>query len=246
MAELKDTLPIYHQIKQIIREKILTNELKPDDRIPSEIEMAKLYGVSRMTVRNALNELVMEGYLYRVPGKGTFVARPRIERSFALLTGFMEDMRQKGLRPSSKLLSLKQIIPDSVLRKRLKLLPNEKVFEIVRLRYANEEPIVIQASYIPVFFCPGIESENLEISSLYDILEAKYQLVLDHAQQRLEATVADEKKAQLLGIKIGAPLLYIYRLSFLANGTPVEFVESWYRSDRYAFEVMLYKNLNLR
>ncbi|MGI9861463.1 GntR family transcriptional regulator [Moorella naiadis] len=244
MAAINPTgpVPVYCQIKQDLLNQILTGTLKPDDRVPSETDLAGTYAVSRMTARHALTELVSEGYLYRVHGKGTFVSRPKIERSYAPLTGFMDDMRARGFRPSSKLLHLEQVVPGPELRNRLKLAPTEKVYQISRLRFANAEPIVIQNSRIPCRLCPGLEFENLEDNSLYSILENRYGFRLYQAQQRLEATQANPEQARLLEVPRFSPLLYVHRLSLLADGTPLEFVESWYRSDRYAFEVTLYKD----
>ncbi|QGP92273.1 HTH-type transcriptional repressor YvoA [Neomoorella glycerini] len=242
VVNLEGPVPAYHQIKHDLQQKILNNELKPDDRVPSEETLARNYGVSRMTARHAISELVNQGYLYRVHGKGTFVSRPKIERSYAPLTGFIDDMRERGIRPSSKLLGLRQVIPDPELRSKLHLSPGIKVYQITRLRYANAEPIVIQVACLPQPLCPGLETEDLENNSLYAVLEKRYDIHLDRAQQRLEATRSTPEQARLLQIRPGDPLLYVYRLSFLADGTPVEFVESWYRSDRYAFEVTLYKD----
>ncbi|MDN5361562.1 MAG: GntR family transcriptional regulator, N-acetylglucosamine utilization regulator [Moorella sp. (in: firmicutes)] len=235
-------VPVYCQIKQDLLNQILTGILKPDDRVPSETDLAGTYSVSRMTARHALTELVNEGYLYRVHGKGTFVSRPKIECSYAPLTGFMDDMRERGFLPSSRLLALSITSPGPDLRNKLGLSPRDKVYQIKRLRFANAEPIVIQVSHIPQPLCPGLEEENLEGNSLYSILENRYGLRLNHARQRLEATRATSEQARLLGIAKASPLLYVHRLSFLSDNTPVEFVESWYRSDRYAFEVTLYKD----
>lgn len=240
--KVEGPVPAYFQIMQDLQQQILSGILKPDDRVPSETALAKIYGVSRMTARHALTELVNQGYLYRVYGKGTFVSRPKIERSYAPLTGFMEDMRERGLRPSSKLLSLEQVLPDPELRNKLKLPVNAKVYQITRLRYANAEPIVIQISRIPQYLCPGLEEVDLENNSLYFVLEKRYGIRLYRAVQRLEAAQANAEQAKLLEIPCRSPLLYVHRLSFLADDTPVEFVESWYRSDRYAFEVTLYKD----
>jgi len=227
-------VPVCCQIKQDLLNRILTGNLKPDDRVPSETDLAGTYAVSRMTARHALTELVSEGYLYRVHGKGTFVSRPRIECSYAPLTGFMDDMRERGFQPSSRLLSLDIISPSSDLRNKLQLPPRDKVYQIKRLRFANAEPIVIQLSHVPQPLCPGLEEENLDGNSLYAILENHYSLRLNHARQRLEATRATSEQANLLGIAKASPLLYVHRLSFLANNTPVEFVESWYPTFRKA------------
>jgi len=234
-------VPIYYQIKQDLQDKIIGGIFKPNDRIPSEETLAKQYGISRMTARNAVTQLVNEGFLYRVHGKGTFVSKPRVEKSFAPLTGFVEDMKAKGFVPGSKVLALNQVQPNTKLRNLLELEGKEKVFEIIRIRFANAEPIVIQKAYIPFKIAPFLIQEDLENNSLYEILDRKYGAVLFKARQRMEAVSANKEQAELLGLKRGKPLLYIERISYLENNTPVEYVEMWYRGDRYAFEVELFR-----
>jgi GntR family transcriptional regulator len=234
-------VPIYYQIKQDLQDKIINGFFKPNDRIPSEEALAKQYGISRMTARNAVTQLVNEGFLYRVHGKGTFVSKPRVEKSYAPLTGFVEDMRAKGFIPGSKVLSLNKIIPTSKVKKFLEIDGSKKVLEIIRMRYANAEPIVIQKAYIPVGAAPKLIEEDLENNSLYEILEQKYGLDLFKATQRMEAVSATKEQAVMLGLKRGNPLLYIERITCLEDGTPIEYVEMWYRGDRYAFEVDLFK-----
>jgi GntR family transcriptional regulator len=234
-------VPIYYQIMQDLKQKIVSGVFKPNDRIPSEESLAKQYGISRMTARNAVTQLVNEGFLYRVHGKGTFVSKPRVEKSFAPLTGFVEDMRAKGFVPGSKVLSFTEIVPNLKIRSILELDASEHVFEIIRLRYANAEPIVIQKAYVPSRFCPTLLEDDLESNSLYEILAKKYGLVLFKASQRMEAISATKEHAELLGIKRGKPLLFVKRTSSLENKIPVEYVEIWYRGDRYAFEVELFQ-----
>ncbi|MEW6622288.1 MAG: GntR family transcriptional regulator [Bacillota bacterium] len=235
-------VPIYFQIKEDLKQKIISGHYKPNDRIPSEEDLAEHYGTSRMTLRRSVTELVEDGYLYRVHGKGTFVSKPRIERSYAPLTGFMQDMTKRGFIPGAKVLEIKEVQPSPKLRSLLELEKNNTVIKIVRLRYANEEPIVIQNAFIPTFLCPELIHENLEVNSLYDVLENKYKLELFCAKQKMEATVANKNLAETLGVKKGSPLLYVERLTFLKNNIPVEYVEIWYRGDRYVFEVNLFKH----
>lgn len=234
-------VPIYYQIKQDLQEKIINGVFKPNDRIPSEESLAKQYSISRMTARNAVTQLVNEGFLYRVHGKGTFVSKPKVEKSFAPLTGFVEDMRSKGFVPGSKVISFTEIIPNTKIKNFLEIEGTERVLEIVRIRLANAEPIVFQKAYIPSKIAPNLIQEDLENNSLYEILDQKYGLILFKATQRMEAVSATREQADLLGLKRGNPLFYIERISYLENSKPVEYVEMWYRGDRYAFEVELFK-----
>jgi len=198
--------------------------------------------VSRLTARNAVSELVKEGYLYRVHGQGTFVSKPRVETSYSRFTGFMEDMRKRGYRTHSKVLEASEISASSELQEVLQLEKKERVYKIARLRFANDEPIVIQEAYLPSKMCPGIIEEDLENNSLYEIMGKKYGIFIDHASDRLEAISATGEQAEQLGINEGNPILYFNRISFLKDETPVEFAKSWYRGDRYVFEIELRKS----
>ncbi|WP_227765308.1 GntR family transcriptional regulator [Zhaonella formicivorans] len=237
-------IPIYFQVKQDLLNKIFSGALKPNDRIPSEATLAEEYGISRMTARHAVTQLVNEGYLYRVHGRGTFVSKPRVEKSFAPLTGFAEDMRARGYMPTSKVLLNAKEIPSRRVQEILELNNGEEVYRVKRLRYANAEPIVLQQAFLPVKLCPGLLEEDLENNSLYEILDKKFHLKLYRAKQKMEAVSASKEQAELLGIKKNSPLLSVTRVTFLENDTPVEFVEIWYRGDRYTFEVDLFRDWN--
>lgn len=227
-------IPVYRMIARELKEKIITGKLKPNMQIPSEPELAEKYNVSRMTARKAVTKLVMENFLYRVHGKGTFVDKPRVEKN-KKVSGFMEDMNKKGYSVSSKNLEVLELDPGQEIRKSLKLERGEKVYKISRLRFAQKEPIVIQDAYLPVRICFGVDDYDLEKDSLYRILREECNISIDHAQQRLEAISATKKQAKLLDIEEESPLLYVERLTFNEVNTPIEYVESWYRGDKYVY-----------
>ncbi len=239
MVKKNSHVPVYWQIKEDIYSQIISGELKPNERIPSEPKLAKKYNVSRLTARNAVTALVNDGYLFRVQGQGTFVKQPRVEASSGEFTGFMEDMRRRGFTVRSEVISSGSMPVPEELCEPLALEQHEEVYRIRRLRYANEEPIVLQETYLVADKCTGIDRFNLETESIYQHLREDYQLEIGIARESLEAQIASEENGGLLRIDRGAPILFSKRLTFLSNGLPIEFCYSWYRGDRYVFELEL-------
>ncbi|MEI4789406.1 GntR family transcriptional regulator [Bacillus sp. FJAT-53060] len=225
-------IPMYHQIMENLKKQIEDGTLSPDTLIPSEREYAERFGISRMTVRQALSNLVNEGYLYRQKGKGTFVSRKKFEQPLQGLTSFTEDMRQRGLKASSHLIDFKRIACPEHLRPALQLSNSDTVYELKRIRLANDEPMAIETSYIPETFAGDFTKAHLT-GSLYEYIENNTGLAIAHAKQELEATVASKEEAHLLSISTGTPVLSIARTTYFQNDLPFEFVLSVYRGDRY-------------
>ncbi|MCL4371453.1 MAG: GntR family transcriptional regulator [Chloroflexi bacterium] len=235
-------VPLYYQLKQLLKEQLAnSDDYPPDSRIPGEEELAATHRVSRMTARQALTELVNEGVLYRRAGKGTFVARPKIERKLARLTGYYEEMSGRGLQPGTRVLGESLVEAGRKVAAFLEISPEEKVLQIFRLRLADGEPMAIQTVHVPHDRCPNLINDDLTLFSLYRLLEQKYGLKLGHAQEKITATTASRQQASLLAIPKDAPLLQIERLTFLDSGFPIEYVESFYRADRYAYTTSLFR-----
>lgn len=230
-------LPIYIQIKNIILAEIRSGSIKPEEQIPSEADLAKLNGVSRLTARSAVTQLVDEGHLVRIRGQGTFVSRPRVESSASSSNDFLTDMTRKGYAVKTELLSAREMPAAASIQDALLLSPGESLFCLRRRRWVNNEAIVVLESYIPTGICAGLLDKDFEKRSLYEILKTDYALVLTEARERLEALVADEQLADELRVQRGAALLFSTRKAMLASGRPVEFTKCWYRGDRYAFDV---------
>ncbi len=239
MVSKNSRVPVYWQIKEDIYSQIVSGELKANDQILSETKLAKKYNVSRLTARNAVNTLVNEGYLVRVHGHGTFVKQPRVEVSTDELSGFMEDMQKRGFKVRSKVIKVDKLLAPEELMEILKLNDSDCVYQIKRLRFANEEPIVIQDVFLNADFCPGIIDINLETDSIYRHLREDYNLSRFTAWESLEARNSDEKTAKYLEIQPHDAVLFSKRLTFLENGAPIEYSYSWYRGDRYVFEMSL-------
>ncbi|HLZ58326.1 MAG TPA: GntR family transcriptional regulator [Ktedonosporobacter sp.] len=228
-------LPRYYQLKEIMRERIRTGEWKPGDLIPSERELGEMYGISRMTARQAITDLVNEGLFYREQGKGTFVSRHKVTQQLIRLTGFTEDIRARGQRPSAKVLSARMRAADETLAERLRIKPGQLVFCLQRLRMADEDPLAIELSQLYFPGCEKLLEEDLEQNSLYRLLESKYGLPPVEAEQELEAGLAGTEDAQLLKISTGSSVLFIRRTTYTDRNQPIEYAKSVYCGNKYTF-----------
>ena len=227
--------PLYQQLQRALREAIADSRLAADEALPPERDMAEEFGVSRITVRKALDALVGEGLLIRRQGAGTFVAG-RVEKSFSKLSSFSEDMISRGRRPESVWLSRSSgvVTPDESLT--LGLSPGATVYRFNRIRYADGAPMAVEYSTVPGF-C--LTSEEVVKESLYEALDAQGARPV-RALQRLRAVLFTTDRARLLGVPDGSPGLFIERRGFLRDGRPVELTHSYYRGDAYDFVAELH------
>ncbi|MDQ2714864.1 MAG: GntR family transcriptional regulator [Chloroflexota bacterium] len=228
-------VPRYHQLKEIMRAKIRDGEWKPGDHIPSERELGEQYKISRMTARQAITELVNEGLFYREQGKGTFVSRHKITQQLIRLTGFTEDIRARGQRPGTKVLSAQMQPADEETAERLRIQPGETIFRLQRLRLADNEPLAIELSQINFPGCEKLVEEDLENNSLYHLLETQYGLQLTEAEQELEAGLVGENEAPILKVPPGSPALFTRRVTYTERDQPIEYASSVYCGHKYTF-----------
>ena len=236
------TLPIYVQLENLVRDKIDNGEWAPGVMLPSERQLCDTYGIARMTVRQAISNLVMEGLLTRTQGRGTFVARPRLRQSLSRLTSFSEDMRDRGLLGTTRLLAREEMPASPEIAAALAIAVGAPVLQIQRLRSANGHPMALETSTLRGDVSAPLHHEDLEHQSLYRLLEERCGVRMLRASQELEAGIAGEAEARLLQVAAGAPVLRIQRRSLaLWQGQEVlcEYVRSAYRGDRYRFYVEL-------
>jgi GntR family transcriptional regulator len=233
MLDKSGFIPLYYQIQRMLMEKIQSGELKEGDPLASEEELARLHQVSRMTARQALHGLKTSGYAVSRKGRGTFVTRPKMEKNIMHLQGFTEDMKQRGMAPSSRLLEQVVFGATESLAEKLKISEGDPVLRLRRLRYADGTPMAIEESNIPLRFYPGVERYDFEKNSLYAVLRENYGLRVTWADEIIEALPATREEAELLTIPNKASVLSISRIIMAAGDVPVEVACSRYRGDRY-------------
>jgi len=233
-------LPYYYQLEEILREQIESGKWQVDQKIPSEAELCEAFNVSRTVVRQALSELVSKGLLYRQKGKGTFVAKPKINESLVQnLTGFYEDMVARGLTPVTQVLRQQTSPANKKVAEKLGVPEGTPVIEIERLRAISDQPIVLVTTYLPYECCPGLLEEDLTNQSLYYLLEYKHNVRIARGRRTIEAVAANEREARLLQVKRNAPLVLLDSIGYLEDGRPVEYFHALHRGDRARFEVEL-------
>ena len=233
-------IPLYYQLKEILLESI--KHAEKGDSFPTELELCEQFDVSRPTVRQAIIELITEGYLRRIKGRGTFIAEPKIQQDFLVaLKSFSEEMLEKDLTPSTKVLDLECIECDEGVSEALDIPIGSEVVELERLRFANDEPVVLVVTFLPSAKLPNILDRNFEDESLYKIIEEEYGYVIDRAVRTLEARIAGEYEAKLLGVKKNAPIQFIETITYLQDNTPIEYSFAHYRGDRNTFTFELKK-----
>jgi GntR family transcriptional regulator len=218
---------------------LVASTLRPGDALLGERQLEEQFGVSRITVRRAISDLVQDGALVRIKGKGTFVSHGLV-RSTLHLASFNEDMRAAGFEPSTRVINASTAEPPAAAAEHLGLPVGEAAYQVRRLRLANGAPVSVDESWLPPGLLPGLLSEDLT-GSLYRVLSAAGHPV-QHAEQTVEAAAAPEETAALLDIEPGAPVLLFRRRSFTGQedpGTPIEYAISTYRSDRYQVSMRL-------
>lgn len=228
-------LPLYYQLKELLRDRIASGSWRPGDLIPSEHQLQRDYSVSRNTVQKALDELVQEGFLTRAQGKGTFVAAPKFEQALTGFYSFSNAMRSQGIVPRVHVVALDESPAKTTVARHLGIAPGDPVTELTRVRYADTEPIMLETSYIPVAIAPGLATRQFEESNLYSTLATDYGLLVVRAKEIFEPVLIREVESQWLSVSVGMPALLLDRIAYASAGQPVEFCRSIVRGDRCRF-----------
>lgn len=236
MTEEAPRVPKYYDVKRNLLE--LTKSLPAGASLPPERTLAVRFETSRTTVRQALSELVVEGRLIRIQGKGTFVAQPKVAQVLQL-SSYIGDLRNVGLEPDTKILEIGYVSADEALAHRLAISPGGRALRIHRLRLANGEPVSIDTTHLSARRFPRLRRELEVHSSLYETLHNAYNVRLTDAEEIIETVLATPYDAQMLGVDVGLPMLLLTRHAFDAEGNPVEWAQSLYRGDRYKFVTRL-------
>jgi GntR family transcriptional regulator, N-acetylglucosamine utilization regulator len=232
--------PIFEQIRTRVQDAISSGDFAAHQRIPSERQLSDRFGVSRMTVRQALEALAQERFLYSLPGKGTFVADQKIiEQPLLHLTSFTQDILARGMQPSSRLLDGRIVAASFEMARLFGVSPTVEIVQVTRLRLGDGEPLAIETTHIPSALAPGLLAHDLAGESLYAILAREYGIRLASARQTIEAAEPTPDEQRALGIDGPRPVLRISRLTSDASNRVVEYVRSVYRGDRYHLTVEL-------
>ena len=230
-------LPIYYQIEAYLKQQIDNGTLKPGDVLPSEREFSEQFNVSRMTVRQAIMNLVNSGYLNRQKGRGTFVASQKIAMTLSGLTSFSEEIKHRGMRPYSRLLSFEKVPASERVAQQLRVPNQTPVYEMKRLRLADDIVLALETAYVPVALLPDLTEADVT-GSIYEYAEQSG-LRLKNATQTLEARSASPEEAELLTISPNAPVLLIDQRTYLEEGDMFEYSRSLFRGDSYSFTVSM-------
>jgi len=232
--------PMWFQIAERLRHAVETGRFGPGDTLPSEAELNLQFGVSRATSRSALNDLERRGYIVRRSGRGSIVLRKRVDQPAEAMSGFSEDMRRRGLRPSYQVLKVGREAATASVAEALEVRRGAKVFLSHRVLLADDEPIGLALSWLAprLFRNHGPPTaEELETGSLYGWLGSKCGVTMGRAHTYIESAAADPHQARILGVEEGFPLLLAIRNTYDTDDKPIEHVDLSFRSDRYRFQL---------
>ncbi len=224
--------PLYVQLTDILRDEIERGLWVPDRKIPSENELHRTYGISRMTARQVIGQLVNEGLLYRVQGKGTFVAPNKISTRSPAYAGIREQLEELGYTTKTTLLSLEQVAADRAVAKKLRLDDHAPVFAIRRLRSADGVPLSLHESYVPVALAPDLDEHDVTNEQLCVVLTEHYGLTMGHVRETLEILTAPPGTAEQLEVRAGAPLLMLQHSIATPEGRIFEYARIAVRGDK--------------
>lgn len=234
----KSDTPLYLQLLQQIKKLITDGTLRPGDSLPSETEYCEYHNISRTTVRQAFAELEKEGYVTRIKGKGTFISEPKLSRTLNSLYSFSAEMASLGLKADSRIISFQTIVANDELIQRLQLKHTEPhVFQIIRLRTVNGEPLTIETVFIPCNVCPQLSQEILNNFSLYKVLKQYAGIIPAHAKEVYAATLIRKDEAKLLNCPAGSSAFLVERTSFDSSERIFEIAKIVARGDRCRYEL---------
>jgi GntR family transcriptional regulator len=223
----------------------LIEQLVVGDAIPSERQLSSDLGVSRLTVRAALDDLVREGLLVRRRGSGTFVSEPKIAQELTM-TSFTEDMRRRGMVPGSRTVDFRTAPAGAWLGRILHVSPSEPLVVVKRVRLADHETMAIETLHVRASLVPGLSAADLERHSFYTLLADRYEIDIVGGLQTIEPTVTNEEESELLGVPLHSPAFLFERTTRSREGGIVEYVRSIYRGDRYRLVTELNRNVPRR
>lgn len=230
----KSEIPLYQQLAHSIKKAVDEQKLKENDKIPAENEFCKIYDLSRTTVRQALDILEKDGYIYKLRGKGSYVSTPKIYQNRSSFSKFYDDMRSLGKVPVSKIISLKIKVADAYVREKMQLEENEMLCQIKWIRYGNNEPLIYETINLNYKLVDGIETKELTDKKLYDILSEEYGIKMTHGKELFYPCKLDINEAKNLGLKENDLGMKVERVVFQGKDV-VEYTTSTVRGDRFIY-----------
>ncbi|MGH6626147.1 MAG: GntR family transcriptional regulator [Burkholderiaceae bacterium] len=234
-------LPLYAQLRDELRARILDGRLKPHDKLPSEHELTVQHGVSRITVRQALNDLQKEGLIVKLHGKGAFVSHPKAAQSLNRLQGLSEALSLQGQTVSSKRLSMKKLAAPAAVARQLQLEPASEVYQLMTLRYLDREPLSVNCSYLPLPLGEKLAKADLSSRDLIDVFEHEFGLKVEQAQLEISARRVGARDARWLKVEPGDPVLQVERVLCTDNAQPLQTETAIYRADVFSYKLSLHR-----
>jgi len=231
-------VPKYYRVKEAILARISDGSWSPGSLLPAEPELCQEFGVSRITVRKAIGDLVHQGKILTVQGKGTFVATPKVgERFVQRASGFYEDMERRGFHLTTEVLRQEVIPASEEVASQLGLHRGEPVYVLVRRRSVDGERFLVSTTYLPESLCPGLVHDDLSHGSLFKLLLEQYGLKIGRGERSLEAVAADQWYAHALDLALASPLLLLESRAYLPDGRAFEYSQTFQRGDRARVDV---------
>ncbi len=237
---------LYSRIREDIRARIVSGAWQPHDRLPSESELMGQYGVSRITVRQALSDLQKERVIFKVAGKGSFVSPGKPFQELGRLQGFAEAMGALGHDTYNRVLAVRTVPANDTVALRLQLTAGELVTEIHRVRHVGAQPVSLDLTWLPLALGQRVSREDLAVRDIFGILEADCAAPLGHADLVIDAQLADADQAALLGLPAGSPLLHIERLTHGVHGQPLDYEHLFCRADNFQYRLRLSRSPEIR
>jgi GntR family transcriptional regulator len=242
MTEGKQGVALYYVIKEKLLEKIKSGGMRVGDQLPTENELTQQFQVSRTTIRLAMQQLELEGYVRKVQGKGTFVSKPKLKESLTpSIKSFQEQMNGLGVKSHAKVLEQGVVPADMTLAEKLKIELKDPVVKLVRLRYADSEPLQYSTSFIPWKLAPGLTEDDCT-GSLFELLRTKYHIALQRSIESIEPILQSKHTAGLLEVKPGSPAFLLESITFAEDDRPIEYSSAVVRGDLTKFTLERFFN----
>ncbi len=233
MLDKTSPIPLYYQLAQQLRERVRVGELRPGGLVPAERELSEVHGISRMTVRQALQYLVREEVLVARKGMGTYVAEPKIVYDPMHVLGFTEEMMRRGANASSRVIALNVVPASSAIAAKLDLIKGDKVIRIMRLRLGGAVPLLLETVHVPAARFPGLELADMARTSLYALMRDRYGVAPAGARHTMQAVPSSDEEAGHFGIPVGTPMILFQGVTVDDANVPIEYFKAVYRGDRF-------------